>query len=114
MGDKKYLPGNTPMLVLKLLEEKEKYGWEIINELALKSSDTFRLETGALYPILHSLENDGYVVSESRTIENGRMRKYYRITSRGSEHLAEKQAQWEAYANAVDSIMKGGAGNAAT
>jgi len=105
MGAKKILPSNTPMLVLKLLEEKEKYGWEIIEELAEKSFNMFRLQTGALYPVLHNLEHDGYVTASSRTIENGRVRKYYRITSRGKEHLAAKHAEWESYSKAVESIM---------
>lgn len=109
MGDKKYLAGNTPMLVLKLLEEKEKYGWEIIDELAEKSNDAFRLKTGVLYPILHGLENDGYVTSYNRTIENGRIRKYYKITGRGRDYLAKKQVEWASYAKAVDNVMRGNA-----
>ena len=107
MASKKYLPGNTPMLILKLLVEKEKYGWEIIEELAEKSFNMFRLQTGALYPVLHNLENDGYVTASSRTIENGRVRKYYKITSKGKEYLATKHAEWESYSKAVENIMKG-------
>jgi PadR family transcriptional regulator PadR len=114
MGVKKILPSNTPMLVLKLLEEKEKYGWEIIEELAEKSFDMFRLQTGALYPVLHNLENDGYIIGNSRTIENGRVRKYYKITSRGKEYLDKKHAEWESYARAVDNIMKESANYATT
>ena len=109
MGEKKYLPGNTPMMVLKLLEIREMYGWEIIDILAKKSFDTFRFKTGVLYPVLHTMENDGYVVSESRTIENGRVRKYYHITDRGKEYLVRKQAEWESYTRAVNNVMDGGA-----
>jgi PadR family transcriptional regulator PadR len=105
MGEKKHLPGNTPMLVLKLLEDREMYGWEIINELAEKSLDTFKLKTGALYPVLHGLENDGYVTSVTRTIANGRVRKYYCITDGGRGFLAEKRDAWVAYSKAVDNIL---------
>jgi len=114
MGAKKILPSNTPMLVLKLLEEKEKYGWEIIEELAEKSFDMFRLQTGALYPVLHRLEKDGYIIGNSRTIENGRVRKYYKLASKGKEHLDKKHAEWESYARAVDNIMKGSINYATT
>jgi PadR family transcriptional regulator PadR len=113
MGDKKYLPGNTPMLVLKLLNNKEMYGWEIIDELAERSFDTFRLKTGVLYPILHNLENDGYVISDNRTIENGRKRIYYRITNRGREYMMKKQAEWDGYVRAVNNVMNEGVDYAA-
>lgn len=48
--------GNTSVLILKLLEEKDMYGYEMIETLAARSDDTFRLKAGTLYPILHGLE----------------------------------------------------------
>jgi PadR family transcriptional regulator PadR len=114
MGEKKYLPGNTPMIILKVLHDREMYGWEIINELAKRSSDTLRFKAGVLYPILHSLENDGHIISDNRTIENGRARIYYRITDRGREHMLKKQAEWENYVQAINDIMKKGVNYAVT
>jgi len=108
MGEKKILPGNTPMMVLSLLIEREKYGWEIIKELAEKSSNQFNFQKGALYPILYGLENEGYVVSESRSVGIRQIRKYYSITVRGKEHLEKKLAEWEAYTSAINNIIKGG------
>jgi PadR family transcriptional regulator PadR len=90
-----------------LLERREMYGWEIIDMLAKKSFDTFCFKTGVLYPVLHTMENDGYVVSESRRIENGRVRKYYYITDRGREYLVRKQAEWNIYTKAVNAVMNG-------
>jgi len=114
MGDKKFLAGHTPMMVLKLLERREMYGWEILDEFAEQSFDTFTLKGGALYPILHNFEKNGYVVSNSRTIENGRVRKYYSITNHGKEYLMKKQTEWEIYSRAVNNIMKGDSGYAIT
>ena len=100
------LSGNTAMLVLKLLEAQDMYGYQIIEELARQSDDTFRLKTGTLYPILHGLENDEVVTSYDQ--EAGvRVRKYYSLTPKGRGLLAKKQAEWAAYQKAVNRVLEG-------
>ena len=111
-ADKNALSGNTTMLILKLLEEKDMYGYQIIETLSKRSEDTFRLKTGTLYPILHGLENDGMVTSYDEIAENLRVRKYYQLTSQGKGLLAEKKTEWDAYAKAVSRVMDGGVGYA--
>jgi len=110
-SEKSTLSGNTTMLVLRLLEAKDMYGYQIIEELSQKSEDIFRLKTGTLYPILHSLENDGMVVSYDSSAGNLRIRKYYKLTAKGKGLLAKKQEEWAAYSKAVSNIMDGGAAN---
>ena len=78
------MAGSTTLLVLSLLAEGEKYGYQMIAELARRSDNTFQLKEGTLYPILHALEKEGRVKSFRREAENGRERKYYRITPQGS------------------------------
>ena len=112
--EKKPLSGNTTMLILKLLEAKDMYGYQIIEELAQKSGELFRLKTGTLYPILHGLESDGIVFSYDESAGNAQVRRYYRLTSKGKGLLKKKQAEWAAYANTVNHIMEGGAGYATT
>ncbi len=109
-SEKNPLSGNTTMLILKLLEEKDMYGYQIIEELAGKSDDTFRLKTGTLYPLLHGLENEGMVSSYDENADNARIRKYYHLTNKGKGLLSEKQAEWASYAKAINRIMEGGVG----
>jgi len=111
-SEKTSLSGNTTMLILRLLEAKDMYGYQIIEELSQKSQDLFRLKTGTLYPILHGLENDGMVTSYDESAAAQRVRKYYSLTSKGKGQLAKKQAEWAAYVKAVDNIMDGGAAHA--
>ena len=106
--NKTNIPGNVVMLVLKLLEEGDMYGWQIIEELARRSYDIFQLKTGALYPILHGMENDGFISCYKETVLNGRVRKYYRIANSGKQELAKKRLDWESYAKAVSHILEGG------
>ena len=53
--DKSLLAGSTTMLVLKLLDGQDMYGYQMIEELARRSDHAFALKTGTLYPLLHSL-----------------------------------------------------------
>ena len=108
-AEKGLLSGNTTMLILKLLEDADMYGYQLIEELAKKSENVFCLKTGTLYPILHGLEKDGIVISYDENADNSRVRKYYRLTNRGRGLLAKKQAEWTEYRDAVSQIMDGGA-----
>lgn len=109
LSDKNPLSGNTAMLVLKLLETKDMYGYQIIEELADQSDELFRLKTGTLYPILHGLENDGVLTSYDDGAGNARVRKYYRITSKGRGLLEKKRSEWTDYSKAVNRVLNGGA-----
>ena len=83
------------MLVLKLLEKEEKYGYQIISELKEKSNQRFLFKEGTLYPILYRLEDDKYVESRwSEAVGKKVPRKYYVITEEGRNALKEIQALW--------------------
>lgn len=87
--------GVLDMLVLKLLEKEEKYGYQIISELKEKSNQRFLLKEGTLYPILYRLEDDKYVESRwSEAVGKKVPRKYYVITEEGRNALKEIQALW--------------------
>ena len=106
--EKNALSGSITMLILKLLEEKDMYGYQIIEELSQKSENVFCLKTGTLYPILHGLENDGMVMSYDKNADNQRTRKYYQLTNKGKGLLVKKQIEWTTYTKAVKRIMTGG------
>lgn len=87
--------GVLDMLVLKLLEENEKYGYQIIQELKEKSNDRFLLKEGTLYPILYRLEDDHYVESRWSEAQGKKVpRKYYILTEEGRTALREIKALW--------------------
>ena len=104
--DKSLLSGSYGMMILSLLKEREKYGYQMINELALRSDDTFKMKEGTLYPILHSMEKQGYVESFEKKTDGGRVRRYYRITKKGLKALEEKKAMWKEYSSKVNAVME--------
>ena len=99
--------GVLDMLVLKLLEREEKYGYQIISELKEKSNQRFILKEGTLYPILYRMEDDRYVESRWSEAEGKKVpRKYYVITAEGREALKEIESLWRDISNSVAMIME--------
>ena len=108
--DKSLVSGSTSMLILRLLEEKDMYGYEMIEGLRRKSRNVFELKAGTLYPLLHGMELKGLLKSYERGRKAGKIRKYYSITKEGRKALAEKKEEWYAYSQAVvDVLSMGGA-----
>jgi Predicted transcriptional regulators len=94
-------------LVPSLLKEFDKYGYEIIKELDIRSGSTFQFKEGTLYPVLHKLENSGYVKSYISKSDAGKQRKYYRITDKGRKQLVEEKKQWKVYTTSVNKVIGG-------
>lgn len=93
---------STP-IVLGILAEEDSYGYAILQRVRELSGGRMEWTDGMLYPVLHRLERLGLVEARWEVAENGRRRKYYRITSRGRDQLAEERRQWQA----VDATLKG-------
>lgn len=93
---------STP-LVLAILAEADSYGYAILQRVRELSGGRIEWTDGMLYPVLHRLERLGHVEARWETSENGRRRKYYRITPAGRAQLAEERKQW----HAVDDTLRG-------
>ena len=104
--DKTLLAGSTGMLLLKLLEQEDMYGYQMIAELERQSDHTFEMKEGTLYPVLHGLEREGLVEAYQQEAPTGRMRKYYRLTRRGAAVLREEAAAWQTYSGAVNAVLR--------
>ncbi|MBR3867170.1 MAG: helix-turn-helix transcriptional regulator [Butyricicoccus sp.] len=105
--DQKMMAGSTTLLVLSLLRGGEKYGYEMIMELARRSDNTFQLREGTLYPILHKLEQDRMVEAFERETPAGKKRRYYRLTRKGEALLTEKAEEWQTFTSKVNAIVFG-------
>lgn len=105
--EKSLMSGSTTMLILKLLDTGDMYGYQMISELEQRSENVFNLKAGTLYPILHNLEQQGMIESYEQVSDNARPRKYYRITKRGKEAFQEQKAQWVAYTSIVNRVLGG-------
>lgn len=104
--EKSLLSGSTPMLVLSLLKDGDKYGYEMVTELARRSNDAFQLKEGTLYPLLHTMEQKKWVRAYLKQMENGRERKYYHLTEAGEEYLKSKEEEWQYFSERVNAVLK--------
>ena len=102
--DKSLVSGSTTMLLLKLLSEKDMYGYEMIETLRERSRNVFEMKAGTLYPLLHSLEEKNLLTVYEQEVA-GKIRKYYSITKEGRRLLAQKQEEWTQYSQAVINVM---------
>ena len=101
--DRNLVQGSMAMMILRLLETKDMYGYEMIEALRERSNNVFELKAGTLYPLLHSLESRGAVVSYKDN--TGKTRKYYQLTPAGKKHEEEKKKEWQEYQTAVSGVL---------
>jgi DNA-binding PadR family transcriptional regulator len=95
------------MLILRLLENSDMYGYQMIEELERRSQNIFTLKAGTLYPILHTLEQQAMIESYDTDSNSLRPRKYYRITSKGKKMLEDKKAEWKTFSSTVNDLIGG-------
>lgn len=103
--DRELKRGTIEMVLLRLLAEQDRYGYEIAAELAARSEGAFELKEGTLYPVLYRLEQAGSIEPYWETQDRGVPRKYYRITEMGRKNLENQIAGWESFVGVVGSLL---------
>ncbi len=109
---KEYLQGVPELLILRLLEMREMYGYEIVQGIKLRTHGTVEFREGVIYPLLHSLQKRRFLTIRRESV-NGRPRVYYRLTSSGRKKLATKVLEWNRVTEAIRNVLEGGSGEAA-
>ncbi|MCG3153063.1 MAG: hypothetical protein GEEBNDBF_02371 [bacterium] len=102
--NKELLKGSTPLLILSVLRDETLHGYEIAKRIKARSIGILESKEGSLYPALHKMETLGYLMAHWQTV-NGRDRKYYTITSKGSEALHSLVTEWSTFKGAIDSTL---------
>jgi len=102
--------GIASLVLLTVLNKNSRpmYGYQIAKLLEDYSGDASFMKQGALYPVLHSLENSGLLESKVEPSVSGPPRRYYEITPEGRETLAVWQGVWKQMKSFVDRAIKGG------
>lgn len=88
-------------LVLSILSRKESYGYALIKEVHALSGGRVTWTEGMLYPVLHRLEEQGFIRSVWRDSDIGRKRKYYSIEKKGQKRLKAQLEEWDIAASVV-------------
>jgi len=111
--EREMMRGAGPTAVMQLLSSGEMYGYEIIESLEKRSKGVFELGQSTLYPMLYNLESKGLVTSREKKADNGRKRRYYRLTVSGKKKLETDKEQWSAIMQGMKALgLTRGQGNA--
>ena len=106
MLTKELVAASTEPLILSLLSQGESYGYALIQEVKRLSENKIEWTDGMLYPVLHRMEDNGWIKSRWVEIENGRKRKYYSLKKDGHHALKEKREQWTALNLVLNGLWK--------
>jgi PadR family transcriptional regulator PadR len=100
------LQGTLDMLILRTLQWGPQHGHGIGQAIRGRSEDLVRVEHGSLYPALHRLERQGWIISEWKASETNRRAKYYRLTPTGRKQSAAERNKWNLLVKTIGQIMK--------
>ena len=89
-----FMSGVPELLLLRLLEQREMYGYELVRSIRQVTGDAISLGEGVIYPVLHSLERNGSLKSKRKPV-GGRTRVYYSVTKKGRDRLEKLQNDWQ-------------------
>jgi PadR family transcriptional regulator, regulatory protein PadR len=101
---KSLMAASTKPIILTILQRGEDYGYNIIQRVRELSGGALEWSDGMLYPVLQRLEKENLIASRWVISEEGRHRKYYRITAVGRTELAAEMSQWRTMILALDRI----------
>ena len=94
MPGKELVGASTIPIILTILLEGENYGYELIKKVKKFSNGKLMWTDAMLYPVLHRMQKEGLIQARWEILENGRKRKYYKITVAGHSVLKEKKEDW--------------------
>jgi transcriptional regulator len=96
--------GSAELLILSLLEDQPRHGYEIGKLIEGRSGGTLHFHVASLYPLLYRLEKRDWI--QGRWVEkpNQRRRRYYRLTAEGQRVLELQRKKWQEFAGAVGRI----------
>ena len=105
-ADLSFMNGVPEMLVLRLLERREMYGYEIVRAIGTATGQVIEVGEGCVYPILHAMEKKKWVSSRRKSLD-GRTRIYYTLTDAGKTQLQRTSVRWAEITSAVNSVLGG-------
>src|ERR1700761_8381739 len=102
-----FMAGVPELMILRLLQNRPMYGYEIVEAIRTETGDVVSLGEGVVYTVLHTLEREGALKSHRKLVD-GRSRVYYTLTPAGLRRYRDLEQSWSSLAEAIRSVIKGG------
>lgn len=100
------LRGHLDAIILRLIYEKDRYGYEISKEISKRTNDQFQIKEASLYAVFQRLEKKGIIESYFGDVSHGGKRRYYRITLLGRAYLKELVKEWQETKEIINIFME--------
>ncbi|WP_062052575.1 PadR family transcriptional regulator [Bacillus sp. JCM 19034] len=102
-----FIRGHLDSIILRLILEKDRYGYEISKEITNRTNERFQIKEATLYAVFQRLEKKELIESYFGTESKGGKRKYYRITMLGKAYFRESVEEWKETKEVIDIFMEG-------
>jgi PadR family transcriptional regulator, regulatory protein PadR len=99
--------GHLDSIILRLILEEDRYGYEISKEISLRTDNRFQIKEATLYAVFQRLEKKELIESYLGSVSQGGKRKYYRITTLGKAYLREMVSEWKEIKEIIDLFLEG-------
>ena len=100
------MKGTLHLLVLKVLALEPRHGVGIADRIEQTTRGTFQVSPGSLFPVLHRLEQEGFIAGDWSATPEGRRARYYRLTAAGQRQLTAEKKHWARVALAIGQILE--------
>ena len=100
-----FMSGVPELLLLRLLDNREMYGYELVRSIKEVTGEAISLGEGVIYPVLHSLERSGALTSKRKPV-GGRTRVYYSVTKKGRLRLDKLANDWQRIQTGITSALE--------
>jgi PadR family transcriptional regulator PadR len=100
-----FMAGVPELMILRLLQDREMYGYELVQAIRTETGDVVSIGEGITYTVLHALEREGALKSRRRRVE-GRSRIYYSLTPAGMRRYQNLASNWVTLARAIQAVIK--------
>lgn len=97
--------GTIEMILLHLLEQEDKYGYQLSQDLEKQSESDYQLNEATMYPTLYRLKKNGYLDERKVQVVGKRFRVYYHLTEAGKQHLEETKREYYSVCAAVEKVL---------
>ena len=100
-----FMSGVPELLLLRLLDQQEMYGYELVRSIRKVTGEAISLGEGVIYPALHSLERNGSLKSKRKAV-GGRTRVYYSLTAKGRRRLQKLSDDWQRIQTGITTALE--------
>jgi transcriptional regulator len=106
MSDRDPRKSGAEVLILSLLDERDRHGYEIAKLIDQRSKGEFTFHVASLYPMLYRLERRGLILGRWVEAAGERRRRFYRLTAEGRRVLGVERRSWRAFFSALNRVAK--------